>query len=69
MLYDQAALDLAAAEAHQLARDDFDLRAQQRDERDEMRDVLRACQRHLACNAVTSDLVALYERVRSVLRA
>ncbi|MGL4648993.1 MAG: hypothetical protein ACRC1H_06280 [Caldilineaceae bacterium] len=32
-----------------------------------LRDVLRACQRHLACNACTSDLVALYERVRAAL--
>lgn len=36
-------------------------------ERESMRDVLRACQRHLACNACTSDMVALYERVRAAL--
>ena len=38
-----------------------------RRERDEMRAVLLECQRHLACNAVNDDLVALYERVRAVV--
>lgn len=32
-----------------------------------LRAVLRECQSHLACNAVTDDLVALYERVRRAL--
>ena len=34
-----------------------------------LRAVLADCQAHLACNAVTDDLVALYGRVRSALGA
>ena len=35
----------------------------------DLRAVLADCQAHLACNAVTDDLVALYGRVRSALGA
>ena len=34
-------------------------------ERERLRDVLLACQRHLACNAVTDELQQLYQRVRA----
>lgn len=34
-------------------------------ERERLREVLQACQRHLACNAVTNELQELYQRVRA----
>jgi hypothetical protein len=36
-------------------------------ERAEMRALLRACQRHLACNAATEDLKALYQSICNIL--
>jgi hypothetical protein len=36
-------------------------------ERAEMRALLRACQRHLACNAATEDLKALYQSICDIL--
>ena len=34
-------------------------------ERARVRSVLQACQHHLACNAITEDMQALYQRVRA----
>ena len=38
-------------------------------ENERLRAALVECQAHLACNAVTADLVALYGRVRAALKA
>jgi hypothetical protein len=44
------------------------LRCEQRiAEVEQLRALLRECQKHLACNAVTEELVQLYVRVRGAL--
>ena len=54
----------ALDDAHDIMAECYGTLGRQQMEIDRLRDVLQACQRHLACNAYTEDLQALYQRVR-----